>query len=178
MNIPIRQQIIVTSHGSLAVEESGQGGIPVLLIHGNFPQSDAGSDREKSSPYRFRFAGARAVQQRDRSHAFRGCGATSLALHCCNMRNDILRSLTMYRLWRHKDSTGTPRERYNLTCSISILALRRRTCMGSVRAECRNMGFEKANGALSFVARRRAWLRVMNLSNIRRTEKNGFAESK
>jgi pimeloyl-ACP methyl ester carboxylesterase len=30
-----RQQIIATSHGSIAVEESGQGGIPVLLIHGN-----------------------------------------------------------------------------------------------------------------------------------------------
>ncbi len=26
---------IGTSHGSLAVEESGQGGIPVLLIYGN-----------------------------------------------------------------------------------------------------------------------------------------------
>src|ERR1700757_4822881 len=35
MSIPTRQQIIATSHGSLAVEESGQGGIPVLLIHGN-----------------------------------------------------------------------------------------------------------------------------------------------
>ena len=30
-----RQQIIATSHGSLAVEESGRGGLPVLLIHGN-----------------------------------------------------------------------------------------------------------------------------------------------
>ena len=29
------QQIVATSHGSLAVEESGHGGIPVLLIHGN-----------------------------------------------------------------------------------------------------------------------------------------------
>lgn len=28
-------QTIVTSHGSLAVEETGQGGVPVLLIHGN-----------------------------------------------------------------------------------------------------------------------------------------------
>ena len=27
--------MIATSHGSLAVEESGEGGIPVLLIHGN-----------------------------------------------------------------------------------------------------------------------------------------------
>lgn len=35
MSIPTRQQIIATSHGSLAVEASGQGGIPVLLIHGN-----------------------------------------------------------------------------------------------------------------------------------------------
>ena len=35
MNISTRQDTIVTSHGSLAVEESGQGGIPVLLIHGN-----------------------------------------------------------------------------------------------------------------------------------------------
>jgi len=33
--ISTRQHTIVTSHGSLAVEESGQGGIPVLLIHGN-----------------------------------------------------------------------------------------------------------------------------------------------
>jgi pimeloyl-ACP methyl ester carboxylesterase len=30
-----RQRMIATSHGSLAVEESGQGSIPVLLIHGN-----------------------------------------------------------------------------------------------------------------------------------------------
>jgi pimeloyl-ACP methyl ester carboxylesterase len=35
MSTSTRQQIITTSHGSLAVEESGQGGIPVLLIHGN-----------------------------------------------------------------------------------------------------------------------------------------------
>jgi pimeloyl-ACP methyl ester carboxylesterase len=35
MSISTRQHTIVTSHGSLAVEESGQGGIPVLLIHGN-----------------------------------------------------------------------------------------------------------------------------------------------
>lgn len=35
MSISTRQQIIVTSHGSLAVEETGQCGIPVLLIHGN-----------------------------------------------------------------------------------------------------------------------------------------------
>ena len=35
MSITTRQQIIDTSHGSLAVEESGQGEIPVLLIHGN-----------------------------------------------------------------------------------------------------------------------------------------------
>ena len=27
--------MIATSHGSLAVEECGDGGIPVLLIHGN-----------------------------------------------------------------------------------------------------------------------------------------------
>src|SRR5215471_5619617 len=35
MSTSTRQQIILTSHGSLAVEESGQGGLPVLLIHGN-----------------------------------------------------------------------------------------------------------------------------------------------
>lgn len=35
MSISTRQYMIATSHGSLAVEESGQGGIPVLLIHGN-----------------------------------------------------------------------------------------------------------------------------------------------
>ena len=35
MSISNRQHMIATSHGSLAVEESGQGGIPVLLIHGN-----------------------------------------------------------------------------------------------------------------------------------------------
>jgi pimeloyl-ACP methyl ester carboxylesterase len=35
MSTSAGQQIIATSHGSLAVEESGQGGIPVLLIHGN-----------------------------------------------------------------------------------------------------------------------------------------------
>ena len=35
MSISTRQWIIATSHGSLAVEESGQGDIPVLLIHGN-----------------------------------------------------------------------------------------------------------------------------------------------
>jgi pimeloyl-ACP methyl ester carboxylesterase len=35
MSISTRQHTIITSHGSLAVEESGQGSIPVLLIHGN-----------------------------------------------------------------------------------------------------------------------------------------------
>ena len=35
MSTSTRQQIIRTSHGSLAVEESGQGLMPVLLIHGN-----------------------------------------------------------------------------------------------------------------------------------------------
>ncbi len=35
MSISTRQKIIVTSHGSLAVEETGGSGIPVLLIHGN-----------------------------------------------------------------------------------------------------------------------------------------------
>jgi pimeloyl-ACP methyl ester carboxylesterase len=35
MSIATQQQMIATSHGSLAVEASGQGGIPVLLIHGN-----------------------------------------------------------------------------------------------------------------------------------------------
>jgi pimeloyl-ACP methyl ester carboxylesterase len=35
MSISTRQHTVVTSHGSLAVEESGQGGMPVLLIHRN-----------------------------------------------------------------------------------------------------------------------------------------------
>ncbi|MBW4542076.1 MAG: alpha/beta hydrolase [Myxacorys chilensis ATA2-1-KO14] len=35
MSISTQQHIIATSHGSLAVEETGSGGIPVLLIHGN-----------------------------------------------------------------------------------------------------------------------------------------------
>jgi pimeloyl-ACP methyl ester carboxylesterase len=35
MSISTRQQIIATPHGFLAFEESGQDGIPVLLIHGN-----------------------------------------------------------------------------------------------------------------------------------------------
>ena len=30
-----RQYTIETSHGSLAVEESGQGEIPLVMIHGN-----------------------------------------------------------------------------------------------------------------------------------------------
>jgi pimeloyl-ACP methyl ester carboxylesterase len=30
-----RQQTIVTSHGTLAVEDTGQSGLPLLLIHGN-----------------------------------------------------------------------------------------------------------------------------------------------
>ena len=34
-NVSTRQYRIETSHGSLAVEESGQGEIPVLMIHGN-----------------------------------------------------------------------------------------------------------------------------------------------
>src|SRR5262249_49338094 len=34
-SISAQQQIITTSHGSLAVEDSGRSGIPVLLIHGN-----------------------------------------------------------------------------------------------------------------------------------------------
>lgn len=35
MSISTRQRIIATSHGSLAVEETGSGDLPVLLIHGN-----------------------------------------------------------------------------------------------------------------------------------------------
>jgi pimeloyl-ACP methyl ester carboxylesterase len=35
MSVSIQQHTIVTSHGSLAVEESDQSGTPVLLIHGN-----------------------------------------------------------------------------------------------------------------------------------------------
>ena len=35
MSISTRLHTIITSHGSLAVEESSQGDIPVLLIHGN-----------------------------------------------------------------------------------------------------------------------------------------------
>ena len=35
MNILTQQRTIETSHGSIAVEEVGQGSIPVLLIHGN-----------------------------------------------------------------------------------------------------------------------------------------------
>jgi pimeloyl-ACP methyl ester carboxylesterase len=35
MSISTRQHTIITSHGSLAVEESGQGSLLVLLIHGN-----------------------------------------------------------------------------------------------------------------------------------------------
>lgn len=35
MSISTRQMIIVTSHGSLAVEDTGGSGVPVLLIHGN-----------------------------------------------------------------------------------------------------------------------------------------------
>jgi pimeloyl-ACP methyl ester carboxylesterase len=35
MSISTRQHTVITSHGSLAVEESRQDGIPVLLIHGN-----------------------------------------------------------------------------------------------------------------------------------------------
>jgi hypothetical protein len=36
VKIPTRQYTIVTSHGTLAVEERGERGIPVLLIHGNW----------------------------------------------------------------------------------------------------------------------------------------------
>ena len=35
MDISTKHQMIATTHGALAVEESGHGGIPVLLIHGN-----------------------------------------------------------------------------------------------------------------------------------------------
>jgi pimeloyl-ACP methyl ester carboxylesterase len=35
MTVTTRQHTIVTSHGSLVVEESGGGGIPLLLLHGN-----------------------------------------------------------------------------------------------------------------------------------------------
>jgi pimeloyl-ACP methyl ester carboxylesterase len=35
MSVSAEQQMITTSHGSLAVEDSGRSGIPVLLIHGN-----------------------------------------------------------------------------------------------------------------------------------------------
>lgn len=35
MHIPTKQYVVPTSHGTLAVEESGAGDLPVLLIHGN-----------------------------------------------------------------------------------------------------------------------------------------------
>src|SRR5215469_6903246 len=35
MSVSTRRHMIPTSHGILAVEESGESGIPVLLIHGN-----------------------------------------------------------------------------------------------------------------------------------------------
>lgn len=36
MNIPIRRYTVLTSHGTLAVEESGKdSGLPLLMIHGN-----------------------------------------------------------------------------------------------------------------------------------------------
>lgn len=35
MSTPTRQHSVVTSHGSLAVEECGRGGMPVLMIHSN-----------------------------------------------------------------------------------------------------------------------------------------------
>jgi hypothetical protein len=44
MSISTRQHTIVTSHGSLAVEESGQGSLPVLLIHSR--RVDQGLNKE------------------------------------------------------------------------------------------------------------------------------------
>ena len=35
MTIPTKKSIVETSHGALAVEEIGAGGLPLLLIHGN-----------------------------------------------------------------------------------------------------------------------------------------------
>ncbi|WP_394832981.1 alpha/beta fold hydrolase [Pendulispora rubella] len=35
MSTSTRKHTVVTSHGALAVEERGEGGLPVLLIHGN-----------------------------------------------------------------------------------------------------------------------------------------------
>jgi hypothetical protein len=67
------RQMIATSHGCLAVEESGQGDIPSVadpwqfVLPWRFPQSDARTDREESSLHRLRFAGSRAIQQRGRS---------------------------------------------------------------------------------------------------------------
>jgi pimeloyl-ACP methyl ester carboxylesterase len=34
-NVVTREYKVETSHGSLAVEESGQGEIPILMVHGN-----------------------------------------------------------------------------------------------------------------------------------------------
>ena len=53
----LTQQMIVTSHGYLAEEETGGSGIPVLLIHGNsscrgvFRNQMQGLHREEAPPW-------------------------------------------------------------------------------------------------------------------------------
>ena len=83
MSISTRQKIIVTSHGSLAVEETVGSGIPVLLIHGNslcrgvFRSQMQGHMAAKHRFIAFYLPGSRTVEQRDRSptqlHATRTC---------------------------------------------------------------------------------------------------------
>lgn len=40
MHTPIRQTTVATSHGAIAVQESGEGATPVLFIHGNSSCAD------------------------------------------------------------------------------------------------------------------------------------------
>jgi len=69
MSISTRTHMMSTSHGILAVEERGEGRVPVLLIHGNSfcrgvfrnqMQGQIAKDHRLS----LRFTGARAILER------------------------------------------------------------------------------------------------------------------
>jgi hypothetical protein len=116
MSILTRQHTIITSQGSLAVEESGQGSIPVLLIHGNSSRRGVcrhqlqGRLAQNHRLIAFRLTGPRPVQQRARSHA------ELHASRLCGRRHRVAREtgrdrgnrfrLVAWRPYRHRD--GSP----------------------------------------------------------------------
>jgi pimeloyl-ACP methyl ester carboxylesterase len=86
MTIPTKKSIVETSHGALAVEEIGAGGLPLLLIHGNsscrgaFRNQMNGQLAESHRLIAFDLPGhGESSDASDPSHSYTGPGLASAA---------------------------------------------------------------------------------------------------